>query len=87
MIILSLACRKSCLTYHLCDERDNHLLARGRVDLVSSGDSFLTLEVPGRETYRRQASCPPDRQPRAIREPRPEQVPTPATVTDPFDDD
>lgn len=58
MIILSLACRKSCLTYHLCDERDNHLLARGRVDLVSSGDSFLTLEVPGRETYRRQASCP-----------------------------
>lgn len=61
MLILTLNCRSFSVRYQLFDREKRAVLARGMVDRVEIGDSFITLEVPGREPYRSEADCPDHR--------------------------
>ena len=58
MDILALNCGSSSLKYQLFDWKKKEVIAKGLVERVTIGDSFIVHEVPGRETYREEYECP-----------------------------
>ena len=58
MEILALNCGSSSVKYQLFDWSKGEVIARGMVERVTIGDSFIIHEVPGRDTYREEYECP-----------------------------
>ena len=58
MDILALNCGSSSVKYQLFDWDKKEVIARGMVERVTIGDSFIIHEVPGRDTYRDEYECP-----------------------------
>jgi acetate kinase len=58
MDILALNCGSSSVKYQLFDWSRKEVIAKGMVERVIVGDSFIIHEVPGRETYREESECP-----------------------------
>src|SRR6266568_3900641 len=58
MDILALNCGSSSVKYQLFDWSRKEVVAKGMVERVIVGDSFIMHEVPGRETYRCESDCP-----------------------------
>ena len=58
MDILALNCGSSSVKYQLFDWKRREVIAKGMVERVTVGDSFIVHEVPGRETYREEYECP-----------------------------
>ncbi|BCG47380.1 Acetate kinase [Citrifermentans bremense] len=58
MDILALNCGSSSVKYQLFDWDKKVVVAKGMVERVVIGDSFILHEVPGRETYRENSDCP-----------------------------
>lgn len=58
MVILALNCGSSSVKYQLFDWDKKEVVAKGMVERVIIGDSFIMHEVPGRETYRTEYECP-----------------------------
>ena len=58
MEILALNCGSSSLKYQLYDWDKKAVIAKGVVERVTIGDSFIVHEVPGRENYRKKYDCP-----------------------------
>ncbi|MDX2480904.1 MAG: acetate kinase [Desulfuromusa sp.] len=58
MDILALNCGSSSVKYQLFDWTKNVVIAKGMVERVTIGDSYIIHEVPGRETYREEYECP-----------------------------
>ena len=58
MDILALNCGSSSVKYQLFDWTRKEVIAKGMVERVIVGDSFIIHEVPGRETYREESECP-----------------------------
>ena len=58
MDILALNCGSSSVKYQLFDWTRKEVIAKGMVERVTIGDSFIIHEVPGRETYREEYECP-----------------------------
>jgi acetate kinase len=58
MDILALICGSSSVKYQLFDWGKKEVIAKGMVERVTIGDSFIIHEVPGRETYREEYECP-----------------------------
>jgi acetate kinase len=58
MDILALNCGSSSVKYQLFDWDKKVVIAKGMVERVIVGDSFIIHEVPGRETYREESECP-----------------------------
>jgi acetate kinase len=58
MDILALNCGSSSVKYQLFDWDKKVVVAKGMVERVVVGDSFIIHEVPGRETYRENSDCP-----------------------------
>ena len=58
MDILALNCGSSSVKYQLYDWSKKEVIAKGMVERVTIGDSFIIHEVPGRETYREEYECP-----------------------------
>jgi len=52
MDILALNCGSSSVKYQLYDWNRREVIAKGMVERVTIGDSYIIHEVPGRETYR-----------------------------------
>jgi len=57
MKILALNCGSSSVKYQLFDWDNDKLMAKGVVERVGIGDSFIVHEVPGRETIREEYEC------------------------------
>jgi len=57
MKILALNCGSSSVKYQLFDWENKSVVAKGIVERVGIGDSFIVHEVPGRETYRNEYEC------------------------------
>lgn len=57
MKILALNCGSSSVKYQLYDWEAKSVVAKGVVERVGIGDSFIIHEVPGRETYRNEYEC------------------------------
>jgi acetate kinase len=57
MDILALNCGSSSLKYQLFDWKKKEIIAKGMVERVTIGDSYIIHEVPGRETYREEYEC------------------------------
>src|SRR5512136_1749378 len=58
MQILALNCGSSSVKYQLFDWEKMEVIAKGMVERVIIGDSFIIHEVPGRETHRQEYECP-----------------------------
>ncbi len=58
MDILALNCGSSSVKYQLFDWDLKEVVAKGMVERVIIGDSFIMHEVPGKETYRENSECP-----------------------------
>lgn len=58
MDILALNCGSSSVKYQLFDWDKKEVIAKGMVERVTIGDSYIIHEVPGRETYREEYECP-----------------------------
>ncbi len=58
MDILALNCGSSSVKYQLFDWTKKVVIAKGMVERVTIGDSYIIHEVPGRETYREEYECP-----------------------------
>jgi acetate kinase len=58
MDILALNCGSSSVKYQLFDWSKKEVIAKGMVERVIVGDSFIIHEVPNRETYREESECP-----------------------------
>jgi len=58
MIIMALNCGSSSVKYQLFDWEKKEVVAKGMVERVIIGDSFIMHEVPGRETYHHEQDCP-----------------------------
>ena len=58
MDILALNCGSSSVKYQLFDWGKKEVIAKGMVERVTIGDSFIVHEVPGREDYREEHECP-----------------------------
>jgi acetate kinase len=58
MDILALNCGSSSVKYQLYSWERREVIAKGVVERVTIGDSFISHEVPGRETYRETHDCP-----------------------------
>ncbi|WP_231875425.1 acetate kinase [Desulfuromonas sp. DDH964] len=56
--MLALNCGSSSVKYQLFDWKRKEVIAKGMVERVTIGDSFIIHEVPGRETYREEYECP-----------------------------
>jgi acetate kinase len=59
--ILALNCGSSSVKYQLFDWTRKEVIAKGMVERVTIGDSYIIHEVPGRETYREEYECPDHR--------------------------
>ena len=57
MIIMALNCGSSSVKYQLFDWDKKEVVAKGMVERVIIGDSFIMHEVPGRETYHHEQDC------------------------------
>jgi len=57
MIILILNCRGFSIHFQLFDWSTRTVLARGDVDRIELGDSFIVMEVPGRDPYHLESDC------------------------------
>ena len=57
MIIMALNCGSSSVKYQLFDWEKKVVVAKGMVERVIVGDSFIVHEVPGRETYKLEQDC------------------------------
>lgn len=58
MEILALNCGSSSVKYQLFDWGRKEVVAKGMVERVVVGDSYIVHEVPGREAYREEHDCP-----------------------------
>jgi acetate kinase len=58
MDILALNCGSSSVKYQLFAWEKKEIIAKGLVERVTIGDSFITHEVPGRQTYQEEHDCP-----------------------------
>jgi len=58
MIIMALNCGSSSVKYQLFDWDKKEVIAKGMVERVIIGDSFIMHEVPGREVYHLKQDCP-----------------------------
>jgi len=58
MDILALNCGSSSVKYQLFDWQKKQVIAKGMVERVTIGDSYIIHEVPSRETYREEYECP-----------------------------
>jgi len=58
MDILALNCGSSSVKYQLYNWSKQKVVAKGMVERVTIGDSYIIHEVPGRETYREEYECP-----------------------------
>ena len=58
MIILALNCGSSSVKYNLFDWTNKQILAKGGVERVIVGGSFIIQNVPGRKDYRLEQECP-----------------------------
>ena len=58
MDILALNCGSSSVKYQLFDWKKKEVIAKGMVERVTIGDSYIIHEVPGRKTYREEYECP-----------------------------
>jgi acetate kinase len=58
MDILALNCGSSSVKYQLFDWDKKEIIAKGMVERVTIGDSYIVHEVPGRENYREEYECP-----------------------------
>ena len=58
MIILALNCGSSSVKYNLFDWANKKVLAKGGVERVIVGGSFIIQNVPGRDDYRLEQECP-----------------------------
>ncbi|MCF6178256.1 MAG: acetate kinase, partial [Geopsychrobacter sp.] len=61
MVILALNCGSSSVKYQLFDWTRKEVIAKGMIERVTIGDSYIIHEVPGRETYREEYECPDHR--------------------------
>ena len=61
MDILALNCGSSSVKYQLFSWSRKEIIAKGMVERVTVGDSFIIHEVPHRETYREEYECPDHR--------------------------
>jgi acetate kinase len=57
MKILALNCGSSSVKYQLFDWENKEVVAKGVVERVGIGDSFIVHEVPKRDTYRDEYEC------------------------------
>ena len=58
MDILAINCGSSSVKYQLFDWERKEIIAKGLVERVVVGGSFIVHEVPGREKYRKESECP-----------------------------
>jgi acetate kinase len=58
MDILALNCGSSSVKYQLFNWDRKEVVAKGMVERVIIGDSFILHEVPGRDNYREEYECP-----------------------------
>jgi acetate kinase len=58
MDILAINCGSSSVKYQLFDWEKKEVIAKGIVERVVVGGSFIVHEVPGREKYRKESECP-----------------------------
>lgn len=58
MDILALNCGSSSVKYQLFDWEKKAIIAKGAVERVTIGDSFIKHEVPGQEAYTQEHDCP-----------------------------
>ncbi len=58
MDILALNCGSSSVKYQLFDWDKKVVVAKGMVERVTIGDSYIVHEVPGRDNYREEYECP-----------------------------
>ncbi|MDK2846699.1 MAG: acetate kinase [Desulfuromonadales bacterium] len=58
MDILALNCGSSSVKYQLYSWERREVIAKGVVERVGIGDSFISHEVPGREDYKSEHDCP-----------------------------
>lgn len=58
MDILAINCGSSSVKYQLFDWSKKQLIAKGVVERVVVGGSFIQQEVPGREKYKKESECP-----------------------------
>ncbi len=58
MDILAINCGSSSLKYQLFDWDKKEVIAKGLVERVTIGGSFIVHEVPGREKYKKEFECP-----------------------------
>lgn len=57
MIIMALNCGSSSVKYQLFDWDKKEVVAKGMVERVIVGDSYIIHEVPGREAYKLEQDC------------------------------
>lgn len=58
MDILALNCGSSSVKYQLYDWDKKEVIAKGMVERVTIGGSYIVHEVPGHEDYREESDCP-----------------------------
>jgi len=58
MNILAINCGSSSLKYQLFDWAQKAVIAKGLVERVTIGGSYIAHEVPGREKYKKEFECP-----------------------------
>jgi acetate kinase len=58
MDILAINCGSSSVKYQLFDWDRKEIIAKGLVERVTIGGSFIVQEVPGRDKYRKEKECP-----------------------------
>jgi acetate kinase len=58
VFILTLNCRAYAIRYHLYNPTTRTVAARGSIERIELGDSFITLELPGRKANVMEADCP-----------------------------
>jgi len=56
--ILAINCGSSSVKYQLFDWNKKQVIAKGLVERVTIGGSFIVQEVPGRDKYRKETECP-----------------------------
>jgi acetate kinase len=57
MYILAINCGSSSVKYQLFDWEKREIIAKGLVERVVVGGSFIVHEVPGREKFRKESEC------------------------------
>ncbi len=58
MDILAINCGSSSVKYQLFDWKNKEVIAKGLVERVIVGGSFIQHEVPGRQKYKKESECP-----------------------------